>query len=193
MKFRSLSVFCLSALLALGFISPQVQAQLSSVKEPWVRATVPRQKSTAAYMEITAPRAGRLLEASSPVAGIVEIHEMRMENNVMRMRAVPSLELPAGRPVELKPGGYHIMLMDLRRHLREGDEVPMQLLIEYRNGVRETISIDAAIRGTPGADAHGSSAHGSAGHGSAGHGSSAQGATPAAASGAGTQAGHGKH
>jgi copper(I)-binding protein len=144
-------------------------------------------------MEITAPRAGRLLEASSPVAGIVEIHEMRMENNVMRMRAVPSLELPAGRPVELKPGGYHIMLMDLRRHLREGDEVPMQLLIEYRNGVRETISIEAAIRGTPGADAHGSSAHGSAGHGSTGHGSSAQGATPAAASGAGTQAGHGKH
>lgn len=103
MKFRSLSVLCLSALLVLGLASPQVQAQLSSVKEPWVRATVPRQKSTAAYMEITAPRAGRLLEASSPVAGVVEIHEMRMENNVMRMRAVPSIDLPAGRPVELKP------------------------------------------------------------------------------------------
>jgi copper(I)-binding protein len=192
MKFRSLSVLCLSALLVLGLASPQVQAQLSSVKEPWVRATVPRQKSTAAYMEITAPRAGRLLEASSPVAGVVEIHEMRMENNVMRMRAVPSIDLPAGRPVELKPGGYHIMLMDLRRHLREGDEVPMQLLIEYRNGVRETISIEAAIRGTPGADTHGSSAHGSAGHGSTGHSSPAQGASPAAASGAGTRAGHGK-
>jgi hypothetical protein len=182
-----------SALLVMSYAPSDVQAQLSSVKEPWVRATVPRQKSTAAYMEITAPRAGRLLEASSPAAGVVEIHEMRLENNVMRMRAVPSLELPAGRPVELKPGGYHIMLMDLRRHLREGDEVPMQLLIEYRNGVRETINIEAAIRGGPGADAHGSSAHGSAGHGSTGQGSSGQGASPAAASGAGTQAGHGKH
>jgi copper(I)-binding protein len=144
-------------------------------------------------MEITAARAGRLIEVSSPIAGVVEIHEMRMDRDMMRMRAIAALDLPAGVPVSLKPGGYHIMLMDLRRHLREGDEVPMQLLIEYRNGVRETISIEAAIRGTPGADAHGSSAHGSAGHGSTGHGSSAQGATPAAASGAGTQAGHGKH
>ena len=163
MNIRFLSALCTSVLLVLGAVPTLAHAQLSSVKEPWVRATVPRQKSTAAYMEITAPRAGRLLEASSPLAGVVEIHEMRMENNVMRMRAVAALELPAGRPVELKPGGYHIMLMDLRGHLREGDEVPMTLLIEYRNGVRETIKIDAAVRGGPAGDAQatgGSASHG---------------------------------
>ncbi|MGL4505135.1 MAG: copper chaperone PCu(A)C, partial [Aeromonas sobria] len=83
--------------------------------------------------------------ARSPAAGVVEIHEMRMDNNVMRMRAVPSLALPAGRTVELKPGGYHMMLMDLKQQMKEGEVVPVTLVVES-GGKRETIEVKATVR-----------------------------------------------
>lgn len=142
-------------------VAAPVSAQVASVKDPWVRSTVARQKSTSAYMEITAGRAGRLLEASSPVAGTVEIHEMRMEKDVMRMRAIPALELPAGRPVTLEPGGIHIMLMDLKLQIKEGDKVPITLVIELRNGNRESIELSAMARSPQPSSAQG------AGHGKA--------------------------
>jgi hypothetical protein len=75
---------------------------------------VAQQKATGAFMQIVSQQGGRLVQASSPVAAVVEIHEMTMENNVMKMRAIPGLDLPAGKPVDLKPGGYHVMLMDLK-------------------------------------------------------------------------------
>ena len=103
----------LLAALVLAALSGPVAAQVK-VGDPWVRATVPQQKATGAFMSLTAEKGTRLVEAKSPVAGVVEIHEMAMENNVMKMRAVPGLDLPAGKPVELKPGGYHVMLMDLK-------------------------------------------------------------------------------
>ena len=152
-------LMCALALLCAGAWVPAA-AQVASVKDPWVRSTVARQKSTGAYMEITASRAGRLLEASSSVAGTVEIHEMRMEKDVMRMRAIPSLDLPAGRPVALEPGGYHIMLMDLKLQIKDGDKVPITLLIELRNGSRESIDLTAIARSPQSA----ASSHGS-GHG----------------------------
>lgn len=136
-----------------------VAAQVVSVKDPWVRSTVPRQKATAAYMEITAGRASRLLEVSSPVAGVAEIHEMRMEKDVMRMRAIPALELSAGQPVTLEPGGYHLMLMDLKVQIKDGDKVPITLVFELRNGSRETAQITAVARSPQPTSSHG------AGHG----------------------------
>lgn len=136
-----------------------VSAQVVSVKDPWVRSTVPRQKATAAYMEITAGRASRLLEVSSPVAGVAEIHEMRMEKDVMRMRAIAALELSAGQPVTLEPGGYHLMLMDLKVQIKDGDKVPITLVFELRNGSRETAQITAVARPPQPASSHG------AGHG----------------------------
>jgi hypothetical protein len=116
-----------------------------TVAEPWIRGTVHGQMATGAFMRITSQQPAKLLEAASPVAGVVEIHEMAMEGNVMRMRAVPALELPAGRAVELKPGGYHVMLMDLKRTLKEGESVPVTLLVE-RGDKRERIDLAVPVR-----------------------------------------------
>jgi hypothetical protein len=88
----------------------------------------------------------RLVEARSPVAGVVEIHEMTMVDNVMRMRAVPGLELPAGKAVELKPGGYHVMLMDLKGQVKEGQSVPLTLVVEGRDKKRQTVEVKAQVR-----------------------------------------------
>ena len=134
------------------------QAQVS-VKEPWVRATVSQQKATGAFMQIVSAKDAKLVQASSPVAGIVEIHEMTMVQDVMKMRAIPGLDLPAGKAVELKPGGYHVMLLDLKAQVKEGDVVPLNLVIEGRDGKRQTLELKVPARGlaTPatGAQGHG--------------------------------------
>jgi len=131
--------------LAALLVTAAAQAQVS-VKDAWVRATVPQQKATGAFMQIVSAKDARLVEARSPVAGVVEIHEMVMADQVMKMRAVPGLDLPAGKAVELKPGGYHVMLMDLKGQVREGDSVPVTLVVEGRDGKRQTIEIKAPAR-----------------------------------------------
>ena len=121
------------------------QAQ-TSVKDAWVRGTVAGQKATGLFGQIMSASGGKLIAASSPLAGVVEVHEMAMDGNVMKMRAVPSLELPAGRAVELKPGGYHVMLMDLKQELKPGETVPVTLVIEGAGGKRENVEIKAAVK-----------------------------------------------
>jgi copper(I)-binding protein len=111
-----------------------------------VRATVAQQKATGAFMKINATQPSRLVEVKSPAAGVVELHEMRMENNVMRMRAVAGIELPAGKAVELKPGGYHVMLMDLKQQMKEGDTVPITLVVEGQDKKRESVEVNAPVR-----------------------------------------------
>jgi len=132
-----------AALAALALALPAF-AQVT-VTDPWVRGTFAGQMATGAFMKLQSAKDAKLIEAASPVAGVVEIHEMAMENNVMRMRAVPSLPLPAGRPVELKPGGYHVMLMDLKQQMKEGEVVPVTLVVETA-GKRETIEVKAPVR-----------------------------------------------
>ena len=106
MKFKSL--FAVTA-LATTFVAP-LAAQTVEVKDAWVRTSVPGQMATGAFMKITSKEGAKLVGASSPVAGVAEVHEMKMEGNVMKMNAVAGgLELPAGKTVELKPGGYHVM------------------------------------------------------------------------------------
>lgn len=116
------------------------------IKDPWVRATVAQQKATGAFMQLTAKADSKLVEARSPVAGVVEIHEMAMDNNVMKMRQVPGLALPAGKAVELKPGGYHVMLMDLKAQVKEGDVVPVTLVFEGKDGKRESVEVKAPAK-----------------------------------------------
>jgi copper(I)-binding protein len=112
-----------------------------------VRATVAQQKATGAFMQITSAQDARLVEAKSPVAGVVEIHEMAMEKDVMRMRALPNgLDLPAGKTVELKSGGYHVMLMDLKQQMKEGETVPMTLVVEGKDKKRSTIEVKAPVK-----------------------------------------------
>jgi periplasmic copper chaperone A len=117
-----------------------------SVKDAWIRATVPQQKATGAYMHLTATRHVRLVEVRSPVAGIAELHETSMVNNMMKMRPVASLDLPAGKAIEFKPGGYHVMLMDLRGPIKEGESVPLTLVVESVDGKRESVEVKAAVR-----------------------------------------------
>jgi copper(I)-binding protein len=132
-------------LAALIFAAFPVMAQVT-VKDPWVRATVSAQKATGAFMQITSAQDARLVEASSPVAGVVEVHEMVMEKDVMKMRAIKGLDLPAGKTVELKPGGYHVMLMDLKQQMKDGDTVPVTLVIEGKDKKRSTVEIKAPVK-----------------------------------------------
>ena len=116
--------------LALFGAASVAQAADVTVSDPWVRGTVSAQRATGAFMRLQADQDLRLVAASSPVAGVTEIHEMAMQDNVMKMRQVPAVELPAGKTVELKPGGYHVMLMDLKQQLKGGDTVPVTLTFE---------------------------------------------------------------
>lgn len=126
-----------------------------SVSSPWARSTVPGQTGTGAFMTIVSKEGARLVGAASPVAGVVELHEMAMDNNVMKMRAIPGLDLPAGREVQLKPGGYHVMLLDLKQTLKAGEKVRIELRLETRDGKRVTQPVEVEVRASPpGADAH---------------------------------------
>jgi copper(I)-binding protein len=145
----------LAALLVLAGTATAAMAQ-TTVRDAWVRSTVPQQKITGAFMAIESARGGRLVGSSSPAAASVEIHQMLLEGNVMRMRPVRALELPAGKPVELKPGGYHLMLLDLKAPLKVGDAVPLTLVVEGKDGQRESVEVSAPVRNA--AEPHG--AHG---------------------------------
>jgi copper(I)-binding protein len=118
----------------------------TTATDAWVRGTVIGQKATGAFMQLKSTSGAAVVGASSPVAGVVEIHEMRMDGDVMRMRAIPKLDLPANRPVELKPGGYHVMLMDLKKPLARGEVVPITLRVQGADGKTETIEVRAEVR-----------------------------------------------
>lgn len=142
------------AALALLTLTAAAQAQSLKVQDAWVRATVPQQQATGAFMQLSSAQGGKLVELRSPAAKVVEVHEMSMENNVMKMRALPFLELPAGQSVELKPGGYHIMLMGLNGQVKAGESVPLTLVFEGRDGKRETLELKAPAQMAPGAMMH---------------------------------------
>ena len=134
-----------AAALVLVATAAPVWAQVT-VSQPWVRGTVQGQKASGAFMQLKSAEGATLVAAQSPVAGVVEIHEMRMESNVMRMRAIPKLELPAGQTVELKPGGYHVMLMDLKQPLKKGDTVPITLKLQGKDGKPQEVEVKAEVR-----------------------------------------------
>jgi len=106
-----------------------VQAQVT-VRDAWVRGTVPKQQASGAFMQLSAEQDTRLIAARSPVAGVVELHEMVMDGDVMKMRQIPGLDIVPGRVLDLKPGGFHVMLLDLKGQLRGGDVVPITLVFE---------------------------------------------------------------
>ncbi len=135
------------ALLALSASSiSAVSAADLDIKSPWVRGTVAGQKATGAFMELTSASGVAIVGASSPVANITEIHEMKMDGGIMKMRAIPRLDVAAGKPVSLAPGGYHVMLMDLKQQLKKGDVVPLTLQIESKDKRVETIEVKAEVR-----------------------------------------------
>lgn len=122
----------LVAVLALGCAA--AHAQSVEVKDAWVRATVTGQKGTGGFMKLTSKTPLQLVGVKSPAAGVAEVHEMKMDGDVMRMRALPSLDLPVGKTVELKPGGFHLMLMDLKQPLVKDTTVPVTLVFKDAQG-----------------------------------------------------------
>lgn len=116
-----------------------------TIDNPWVRATAMNAKATGAFMNLTSTTGGTLLSAKSPVTPVVEVHEMAMDGGVMKMRQIPKLPLPAKQAVELKPGSYHIMLMDLKAPIKAGDKVPLTLTVE-EGGKQKTIEVVAEAR-----------------------------------------------
>jgi copper(I)-binding protein len=135
----------LAAAIVLAFSAAAASAQVT-ISNPWVRGTVGGMKATGAFMQITSKSDTSLVAASSPVAKVVEVHEMVMVDNVMRKRAIPAIAVAAGKPVELKPGGYHVMLIDLVKPLQQGSSVPITLTFEGKDGRRETVQVSAEVR-----------------------------------------------
>lgn len=131
--FKSISTFAAGAMLAICAHAQSTQPAVK-VERAWARASVQGQKASGAFMALTASQATAVIGAVSPAAGVTEVHEMKMEGDIMRMRAIPKLDLPAGKTVELKPGGYHIMLMDLKAPLAVGTTVPVTLLLRNAQG-----------------------------------------------------------
>jgi copper(I)-binding protein len=121
-------------------------AQNVTVTDAWARATVQGQKATGAFMKITAKDNAKLVGVSSPVAGVAEIHEMKIDKDVMRMAALPNgLDLPAGKAVELKPGSYHVMLMDLKAPLVKDTTVPLTLTLQDAKGVKSNLALKVLV------------------------------------------------
>ncbi|WP_223516017.1 copper chaperone PCu(A)C [Pseudomonas sp. GL-B-19] len=130
------------SLIGLAF---QVSAQ-TQVHDAWVRATVADQPSTGAFMTLQADSDSTLLSVQSPVAKTVQIHQMSMKDDVMKMGMVESVALPAGKPVNFDPHGYHVMLIDLTAQVKEGDKVPLTLTVKNAKGEQEIIEVQADVR-----------------------------------------------
>jgi copper(I)-binding protein len=115
------------------------------VSNPFARATPPGARVAGVFMSIDnrGKDADRLLGAASPAAGVVQIHEMAMDGGVMRMREVKGLDLKPGATVALMPGGYHVMLQDLKQSLKEGEEIPLTLTFEKAGSVDVRVRIEA--------------------------------------------------
>ncbi|HPG78686.1 copper chaperone PCu(A)C [Sphaerotilus sulfidivorans] len=135
------------ALLAV-VASSTAHAQVT-VSGAWARATVPNQSATGAFMRLTAQKDVVLTGASSPVAGIVEVHEMSMDKGIMRMRAADRVPLKAGQTIELKSGGLHIMMMDLKKQFKAGERVPLTLSFTASDGSVSTVEANATAGFAP--------------------------------------------
>jgi copper(I)-binding protein len=150
-KEKPMKTLLAAALLASVASLPAWAANVS-VTDAWARATMPGQKVSGAYMQIRSDADARLVGASSTVVPRVEVHEMKMDGDVMRMREVQAIDLPQGKTVSLQPGGYHIMLMNLQKPIAAGDVIPITLVIES-GGKRQTVEVKAEARSPMGGGA----------------------------------------
>ncbi|MEO7852123.1 MAG: copper chaperone PCu(A)C [Rubrivivax sp.] len=139
--YRFLSGAALAGILFMGAAHAQV-----TVKDAWVRATVPQQRASGAFVRLESATNATLMQVSSPVAAVVELHHMSMQGDVMKMQQVAGIALPAGKTIALEPGGYHIMLMDLKQTLKAGDTVPLTLVIETADKQRHELQLKATVR-----------------------------------------------
>jgi len=142
---RSIALAMLVAALASGTaLADEYRAKTLRISNAFVRATPPGAKVAGAFMSIEnqGKETDRLVSASSPVAGLVEIHEMAMDGGLMKMRAVKGIDLKPGATVELRPGGYHVMLEDLKQPLKQGEQVPVLLTFEKAGTVEIKVKVE---------------------------------------------------
>ena len=146
-----------AAALSLGVATALAQSKDIRIEKPWTRATAPGAAVGGGFATIrnTGKTADRLVSASSPVAASVELHEMAMVRDVMKMREVKALDLPANGVIELKPGGYHLMLMGLKAPLKQGEKAPVTLKFEKAGEMKVELSVESLGAGTAGAHSHG--------------------------------------
>jgi copper(I)-binding protein len=134
------------SMLAAGLLLSGAALAQVTVGDPWIRATVPAQKTSGAFMQLTSKQDARLVGVRTPVAGNAEIHQMEMQGQSMKMHAVDGIALPAGKPVNLASGGYHIMLFDLKRQLKEGETVPLTLVVEDARHKRSDVNVNVPVK-----------------------------------------------
>lgn len=148
--------------LAVGSTGALAQADHVRIENPYARATAPGAAVGGGYATIrnTGKAPDRLVGASSAASARTELHEMKMVDNVMRMREVKGLDVPANGTLELKPGGYHLMFMELKAPLKQGDKVPVTLKFERAGEVK----VELEVRGMAAGSGHSSHGHG---HGTA--------------------------
>ncbi len=137
------SATCATVLAAAPAPAP---APVVNVTAPWVRATVPAQKATGAFMYLLAPKGAKLVGVSTPVAARSELHHMMMDGDMMKMRQVEAIDLPAGKGINLASGSYHIMLMGLKRRLKDGETVDLTLDLVDANKKRSTTTVKVPVK-----------------------------------------------
>lgn len=127
------------------FAAASAHAQVD-VTDPWARATGKGQKATGVFMNLTAKKATRLVGVKSELTPVAQVHEMKMDKDVMKMQSIKALDLPAGQTVSLKPGSYHVMLMDLKAPVAEDSQVVLTLLFEDAAGVKTQKEVKAVAK-----------------------------------------------
>ena len=135
-------VIAIAALLC----SAQTWAGDVAVSGAWTRATAPGQEGAALQFSIISKKEAQLVAISSPVAGAAEIHSMTHDNGVMKMRAVESLPLPADKMVDLKAGGYHVMLLNLKTPLKAGGKMPFAVTVQFADKHKTTVKAKAEVK-----------------------------------------------
>ncbi len=134
-------VLSASCLLAGAAVADSVH-----VENLWVRATAPGQKIAGGFMDITADADMKLVGGSSSVSRALELHTMKIEDGIMKMRSVKEIHLPRGQTVKLAPGGLHIMFVDINKPIQAGEKVPVTLIVKGANGKEQKIDLQAEAR-----------------------------------------------
>lgn len=168
MNMRRFTLLTLSSLVGSLMISGTALAHADSAhvktENAWARASVQGQQASGAFMRLTAAEPLKLVAVESAAAAVAEVHEMKMDGDVMRMRAIEALDLPKGVAVDLKPGGYHLMLQQLKAPLLKDTQVPITLIFKDAKGVESRLSLQVPVRmsapsGAPKADGHSHQGH----------------------------------
>ncbi len=142
-----------AALVAASTLAGAQQPAPVAAHGAWARASVQGQQATGVFVTLVAREPLTLVGASSPAAAVTELHEMKLEGDVMRMRAVESLPLAAGQPVQLRPGGHHLMLQQLKAPLKPDTTIPVTLTFRTSAGEQRQLALQVPVSATPPRDA----------------------------------------